>query len=203
MQVNGSPNYPRVGGSLVSPSKIVSEGPTPFFPPVCLKTHWDPTAIIQRTLPTEYIAQALDPRPWAKICLEYVTSGENGPGPNVRSDVVLSSSGGDTGRGPANRYIAAIDNESKLRGMDRPLGTCDKDEFEPNQQGDMYNSRVMAPRIRNVDSMKLSEVSFPKVLINLQGYDCRERNDEVNIDLSARLFNNATKQDRYKLKGKV
>jgi len=187
----------------VSPSHIVSEGPANFFPPVCLKTHWDPTAIIQRTLPTEYVPQALDPRPWAKICLEYVTSGENGPGPNVPSGVVLSSSGGDGVRGPANRYLAAVDSESALRRLDRPLGTCDADQYEPDKGGDMYNSRVMAPRIRNVNSRVLSEASFPKVLLNVKEYDCRERNDELNIDLSSRLFNNATKQDRYKLKGRV
>lgn len=203
MQVSGPPNYPRERGSLVGPSQFASEGPKPFFPPVCLKTHWDPTAIIQRTLPTEYIAQALDPRPWAKICLEYVTSGENGPAPNVPSDVVLPSSGGDGVRAPANRYLQAVDNESLLRRMDRPLGTCDADQYEPNQQGDMYNSRVMAPRIRNVNPRVLAEASFPKVLINMGEYDCRQRNDELNIELSARLFNNATKQDKYKLKGKV
>ena len=203
MQLNGAPNYPREGGSLVSPSDIVSQGPTPFFPPVCLQTHWDPTAIIQRTLPTEYVAQALDPRPWAKICLDYVTTGENGPGPNIPANVVLSSSGGDGPRGPANRYSQAIDNESKLRGLDRPLGTCDADEYLPDSQGDMYNSRVMAPRIRNVDQRVLAEASFPKVLMNLGPYDCRQENDELNVMLSSRLFFNATKQDKYKLKGKV
>jgi hypothetical protein len=203
MQVNGPPNYPREGGSLVSPSEISSEGPKPFFPPVCLQTHWDPTAIIQRTLPTEYIPQALDPRPWAKICLEYVTSGENGPGPKVPDNVVLSSSGGDGPRGPANRYSQAIDNESKLRRLDRPLGKCDDEQYTPNENGDMYNSRVMAPRIRNTDPRIIAETSFPKVLLNFGQYDCRQKNDELNISLSSHLFNNATKQDKYKLKGKV
>jgi hypothetical protein len=106
-------------------------------------------------------------------------------------------------RGPANRYSQAVDNESKLRGLDRPLGTCDDDQYLPNQNGDMYNSRIMAPRIRNVDQRVLAEASFPKVLLNLGQYDCRQQNDELNIDLSSRLFNNATKQDKYKLKGKV
>lgn len=202
MQVNGPPNYPKEMGSLVSPSDVKSEGPTPFFPAVCLKTHWDPTAIIHRTLPTEYVPQALDPRPWAKICLDYVTTGENGPGPNVPAGTVITSSGGGV-RAPASVYSKAIDDESKLRGLDRPLGTCETDQFLPDGQGDMYNSRVMAPRIRNVDQRVLAEASFPKVLLNLGQYDCRQQNDELNIELSARLFNNATKQDRYKLKGKV
>ena len=203
MQVDGPPNYPKELGSLVSPSDINSEGPTPFFPAVCLKSHWDPTAILQRTLPTEYIAQALDPRPWAKICLDYVTTGENSPGPNVPASVVLSASGGDGPRGPANRYLDAIDKESLLRRMDRPLGTCDDEQFLPNMRGDMYNSKVMAPHIRNVNPRVISEVAFPKVLMTMGPYDCREQADLLNIDLSRRLFNNTTKQDKYKLIGKV
>lgn len=203
MQVDGPPNYPRERGSPVGTSDITSEGPSPFYPAVCLKTHWDPTAILKRTLPTEYVPQALDPRPWTKICLDYVTTGENSPGPNVPASVVLSASGGDGARGPANRYLEAIDNESLLRRMDRPLGTCDDEQFLPNIQGDMYNSRVMKPQIQNVNPRMISEVAFPKVLMSMGPYDCREQNDELNISLSPRLFNNTTKQDKYKLVGKV
>lgn len=202
MEFSGPPNYPREGGSLVSPSPLTSEGPRPFFPPVCLKTHWDPTAILSRTLPTEYIAQALDPRPWAKICLQYTTTGENSPGPDVDHSIVFPSGGGSIA-GPASRYSEAIDRESALRRLDRPLGTCEQDQFEPNKNGDMYNSRILVPHLRNVDPNKIMEVAFPKVLMNVGPYDCRAQEDTINMQLSTRLFNNTTKQDRYKLKGKV
>ena len=202
MEFSGPPNYPREGGSLVSPSLINSEGPRPFFPPVCLKTHWDPTAILARTLPTEYIAQALDPRPWAKICLQYTTSGENGPGPDINPSIVFPSGGGAT-NGPANRYSEAIDRESALRRLDRPLGMCEESQFEPNKNGDMYNSRILVPKIQNVNPNQIMEVAFPKVLMNIGPYDCRMKNDTLNMGLSEKLFNNTTKQDRYKLKGQV
>ena len=208
MEFNGPPNYPREMGSLVSPSKLTSEGPRPFYPAVCLNYHWDPTAILKRTLPTEYIPQSLDPRPWTKICLEYTTSGENGPGPEVDPSVVLPS-GGPPSSGPANRYMEAIDTESQLRRLDRPLssdkplGTCNEKQYVPDQNGDMYNPRLMAPTNRNVDPRMIMEAAMPKVLISNGPYDCREKNDRRNIGLSTRMFNNTTKQDRYKLLGSV
>jgi hypothetical protein len=99
--------------------------------------------------------------------------------------------------------MAAIDDESQLRGLDRPLGTCEKDEFLPNPRGDMYNSSLLVPKTIRTSPREIEEVSFSKVLINGGPYDCRNNNDKLNISLSDNLFNNATKQDRYKLKGKV
>jgi len=49
----------------------------------------------------------------------------------------------------------------------------------------------------------ISEVSFPKVLMTAGPYECRKEMDDVNMGLSRNLFNNATKQDRYKRKGQV
>ena len=87
--VPGKPNHPMELGSLTNVANFDPEGPRPFFPPVCLQSHWDPTKIIQRTLPTDYVPQALGPRPWAKICLEYTTSGSNEPAPDVLDSTVL------------------------------------------------------------------------------------------------------------------
>jgi hypothetical protein len=99
--------------------------------------------------------------------------------------------------------MASIDDESLLRGLDRPLGTCEKDEFLPNPRGDMYNAGLLVPKSTRTSAREIEEVSFSKVLINGGTYDCRNDNDKLNIRLSDNLFNNATKQDRYKLKGKV
>ena len=42
------------------------------FPPVCLTTHWDPTALTNHILPQPTQRNlALDPRPSSKICTEY------------------------------------------------------------------------------------------------------------------------------------
>lgn len=200
MLATGPTLYPREGGTPVSQADLQSEGPRPFYPPMCIKTHWDPTAILRKTLPSDYVPQALDPRPWAKVCMEYTTTGENGPAPKVSKSVVMPNGGQFY---PVSRYQASVDDESKLKGLDRPLGTCDKDEFLPNIKGDMYNSRLVVPHIINTNPAIIQEVAFPKVLLNVGPYECRNEQDQVNMQLSGRLFNNTTKQDRYKLKGKV
>jgi hypothetical protein len=38
---------------------------------------------------------------------------------------------------------------------------------------------------------------MPKALLRSAPYDCREQADRVSLNYSDRLFNNATKQDRY------
>jgi hypothetical protein len=200
MLVSGPTQYPTEGGSPLSQAPITAEGPAPFYPPMCISSHWDAGAILRKTLPTEYVAQALDPRPWAKICMEYTTTGEDGPAPPVSASVVMPSGGQFY---PISRYMASIDDESLLRGLDRPLGTCEKKEFLPNPRGDMYNSGLLVPKSTRTTPREIEEVSFSKVLINGGPYDCRNDNDKLNIRLSDNLFNNATKQDRYKLKGKV
>ena len=200
MDVPGKPNYPTELSSPVSPFTFQGEGPRPFFPPVCLKTHWDPTMVIKRTLPSEYVPQALDPRPWAKICLEYTTTGENQPAPDVPMSTVLPSGGQFY---PASRYSAAIDAESLLRRQDRPLGTCDDEQFYPNKGGDMYNQRILIPSTLPSNSPLVSELGLPRVARNVSEYECRAQDDAVNMSLSPKMFFNATKQSRYSLKGKV
>jgi len=100
-------------------------------------------------------------------------------------------------------YTAAIDNESALRRLDRPLGTCDEDQYYPNKGGDMFNQRLLLPRRITTDSSKISELALPRVARTIKEYECRARDDVVNMALSGRRFNNATKQDRYALLGKV
>ena len=199
MDVPGKGDLPLLLSSPVSPFTFNKEGPTPFFPAVCLKTHWDPTMIIKRTLPTVYVPQALDPRPWVKVCLEYTTSGENQPAPDIPADVVLPSGGEFY---PASRYSQAIDAESLLRRQDRPLGTCDADQFYPNGRGDMYSQRPLVS-YEPTDSPFVAELALPRVARNVQEYACRAQDDAVNISLSPRMFFNSTKQDRYALKGRV
>jgi hypothetical protein len=155
--------------------------------------------ILKRTLPTQYVPQALDPRPWVKVCLEYTTSGENQPAPDVPADVVLPSGGAFY---PASRYSEAIDAESELRRQDRPLGTCDAEQFYPNLKGDMYNQRPIVS-YTPTGSPFVAELALPKVARNIQEYACRAQDDAVNMSLSPRMFFNSTKQDRYALKGRV
>lgn len=200
MDVAANPTYPREGGTPVAQMPLQNQGPSPFYPPMCIQTHWDPTAILRHTLPTVYVPQALDPRPWSKVCLQYVTAGDTAPAPTVSPNTMLPTGGQFY---PTSRYASAIDNESKLRGLDRPLGTCEADQYEPNERGDMYDQSVIVPGGAANLEQRLENIQYPKTLLTAGPYPCRFENDKSNFARSDRAFNNTTKQDRYKLLGKV
>ena len=189
--------FPREKGSPVLEMPLQNEGPTDFFPPVCLQSHWDPTMILKRTLPEGYVPQSTDPRPWTRICMEYTTAGEESQAPEINPAIVMPNGGQFY---PASRYMEAINNESKLRALDRPLGTCEGNQWEPSLRSDMYNSRILVPGRENpVNPKKIQELAYPKALLRTGPYDCRAQNDAYAIQTTSDyLFNNATKQDRYK-----
>lgn len=192
-------SYPRERGSPVYALPLTKEGPEDFFPPVCLQSHWDATAILKRTLPDGYVPQPLDPRPWTRICMEYTTAGEQEPAPETNPSIVMPGGGQFY---PPNAYAEAIDNESKLRWLDRPLGTCEGDQWQPSLRSDMFNSRILVPG-HTSDPSKIQELAYPRALLRSGPYDCREQDDKYNVSVSSDyLFNNATKQDRYKAMNK-
>lgn len=188
--------YPTLGSSMVSPIPIEPSNTKPLFPPVCLRYHWDPTMILARTLPQgPQVPLALDPRPWTKVCLSYVNSGDSQEQAPTPPSSMVFPSGGEFY--PPGRYSQAIQNESLLRRLDRPLGTCDVNQFEPNAKGDMYISGMLVPDRKGPLSGMVQEMAMPRVLIRPGPYPCREEADEVQFDRSKSLFNNATKQQRY------
>ncbi len=190
-------SYPTKLGSPVLSLPFQQEGPADFFPAVCLKTHWDPTMILKRTLPDGYVAQSTDPRPWTRICMEYTTAGEQDTAPEVNPSIVMPMGGQFY---PASKYKEAIDDESKLHWLDRRLGTCEGNQWQPNERGDMFNSRLLVPdRKGAIDPTKIEELAYPKALLRSGPYDCRAQNDAEAIQASSDfMFNNATKQNRYK-----
>lgn len=191
-----SREIPRELGSPVLELPIGPEGPADFFPPVCLKSHWDPTMILRRTLPDGYVAQSTDPRPWTRICMEYTTAGEQDDAPSVNPAIVMPSGGQFY---PASRYMEAIDNESKLRVLDRPLGTCEGEQWQPSLRSDMYNAKVLVPDRTGSSSGRIEELAYPRALLRSGPYDCRAKDDAYAVaTTSDYMFNNATKQDRYK-----
>ena len=78
-----------------------------IFPPVCLRTHWDPEKIIHRTLPAVQVATPLEPRPWTKICMNYVTSQDFEHAPRPNDNLVMPSGGVNY---PPTRFIESIDS---------------------------------------------------------------------------------------------
>jgi len=177
---------------------LENEGPTNFFPPVCNQFHFDPTQIIRHTLPDKSynIPLPLDPRPWTKICLEYVNSSTNEAAPNIDPNIAFPAGGFFQ---DPNRYLASIDSESSLRRLDQPLRKCDNGQFEANPRGDMFNSRILVPREKNKFA-GIPEVALPKATITAGPYICRAEADSINMAVSNKPFFNATKQERYYIK---
>lgn len=189
-------SIPRQGNSTAGAVPFQGSTLNPFYPPVCLKYHWDPTAILRRTLPQGPNQDlALDPRPWAKICMEYVNTGQASEQAPTPPPGMVFPPGGEFY--PPTRYSSSIDSESLLRRLDRPLGTCDRDQYEPRERGDMYVPNSTVVRTQQPTSDMVSEMAMPRVLLRGGPYECREEADLDNWSRSGSLFNNATKQQRY------
>ena len=187
-------------GSPVESYPIQGSTTKPFFPPVCLSTHWDPTRIYARTVPTSLVKLPLDFRPYTKVCLDYRTSAPEQAAPEVPDNLVFPGGGEFY---PPTRYLNNIDKESLLRRLDRPLGTCDPEQYQPPENGDMYVDRMLVPRTPKNTSRFIEELSMPQALLRAGTYHCRAEADQKNWERSPRLFNNTTKQDRYKAPASV
>jgi len=177
---------------------LKNEGPSNFFPPVCNQFHFDPTQIIKHTLPQENysIPLPLDPRPWTKVCLEYVNSSTNEAAPYVDPNIAFPAGGFFQ---DPNRYLASVDSESQLRRLNQPLRKCDIGQYEPNMKGDMFNSRILVPSVQSKFS-KIPEIAMPKAVLTMGPYVCRAEADKINMEVSDKTFFNATKQNRYYIK---
>ena len=176
------------------PYPFGNEGPVPFFPPVCIRSHWDPTARLRHILPQGAGAGQeqlpMDFRPYTKVCMTYTTSGAFEPVAAPPSDKVYPPGGEFY---PPSRYASAIDSESLLRRLDRPLGTCEADQYVPR-----IRQPTVIPDRKQPDSRFIQELAFPQVLLRDGPYPCRAEADVANWSRSEKPFFNATKQERYK-----
>lgn len=167
----------------------------PFYPPVCLLEHWNRGAVVKHVLPQGYTALPMDFRPYTKVCKVYRTSGPAVPAPAPPTDMVFPPGGEFY---PPTRYSAAINDESVLRRLDRPLMKyCDQGQYLPNPAGDMYSTAPMAPVRTQPTTAMAREIAMPQVCLKAGEYECRAAADRTNWARSPRLFNNPTKQDRY------
>jgi hypothetical protein len=184
MNYEGAPiNYP-----------LVNEGPDDFFPPVCNEFHFDPTMVLKHQLPDQpNIPMPLGPRPWTKICLEYVNSATNEPAPYIDPNIAFPSGGFNQ---DPNKYLASVDSGSQLRRLNQPLRKCDAGQYEPNQKGDMFDSRILVPTVPSRTS-EIPDIFMPKSVLSAGPYACRAADDTINTAASSKPFMNATKQDRY------
>ena len=181
------------------PSQTVSQYPFEnvegnLFPPVCLRSHNDPTLIIQHTLPGQKVSLALDPRPLVKVCKVYKGDPDT-PAPEPPTNMVFPSGGTFY---PPNRYAEAIDKESVLRTLDHPLDRwcTDRQYIVPTSSG-MYHAGTTVPDRKPISNSFISELSMPSALLRRDTTTCRTDNDIAYSERSSRLFNNPTKMDRY------
>ncbi len=166
-----------------------------MLPPVCLKTHWDPTEMIRHILPYQRVALPQDPRPWVKVCKQYVTSGPAEKAPMPPSHMVFPTGGQFY---PPGRYAARIDDESVLRTLTQPLDKwCPTAQYIPDEDSTMYRAGSTVPDRKTVSSAFVQELSMPQALLRTDETTCRSENDTMYFQRSGRLFNNPTKQDRY------
>lgn len=179
------------------------------FPPVCIRTHWDPSRLATYVLPnlTHPIQPAFDPRPATFICTQYYTTSpgdaslaapKNTP-QHVPSSLLggkqvnhipsaVFPPGGAAGRGfPYSQYANAINSESDLYRLDERLTKCSE-------------RRWMGPPARTIATNVVpnsdnSILSSSALEVRAQA-GCRNADDDAAWNRSARLFFNPTRYDR-------
>jgi len=177
------------------------------FPPVCLRSHWDPTVMTQYILPSMPLEKRLsmDPRPSTKICTTYyTTSMGDAPLPNPRAEnpldipaalrggshrptpppVAVYPPGGAAGLGfPYKAYNP--DQESDLLRVNRGLTKCAESRYIPTNY---------PPANHAVEGVSQAFVSRALEVTN--GAGCRAADDEAAWNRSSRMFMNPTRYDR-------
>ena len=63
----------------------------------------------------------------------------------------------------------------------------------------MFNNRILVPESGQTTSRMVSELAQPQALLQTPGgYTCRSQDDRRNVARAQQLFNNPTKQQRYR-----
>ena len=177
----------------------------------CAPRHWDPTMIFARSVPggmgtaSHSLPLPMDPRPWAKICLQYVNSGPAEAAPPVPPTMVIP---GASEFYPPSRYSEAINNESLLRRLNRPLNedllpgpkSCFPQQYVLPATSDAFQQYSMLPPQTAPRSQIARNLADPPVLQNLGQYKCSEEAMVCGLKGAPRFFNNVTSMSKYQQK---
>lgn len=172
----------------------------------CSPRHWDPTMIFRRSVyQGPEIALPMDPRPWTKICLQYVNSGPATPAPAPPANVVFT---GASQFYPPTRYPQNIDRESLLERLDRPLNqdllpgpnSCFPEQYVMPANSDALQQYVLLPPQTQPKSKMVRSLADPPVLERNGQYRCSEEAMVCDLRAAPRFFNNCTKQQKYNQK---
>lgn len=176
------------------------------FPAICVKAHWDPTAVSAYILPTVRQENPLDPRPASKICTTYYTTSAGDTAtttaqasvapvaPGGRVPVTEFPLGGAAGRGFPNEYYqAVVNNESDIYRLGEPLTRCAERRYIP--AGGAPAHIMGTNTVPGADLSNTSSLSPFLTEVRTQA-GCRAEDDERAMARSNRLFSNPTRYDR-------
>jgi hypothetical protein len=195
-------------------------GPATFqaaFPPVCIGSHWDPMLVEQHILPPQgQVKLALDPRQAVQVCRQYYTESPadalpaglvepaqpleipaalKGPERYIRPEGPKATPpGGAAGLGaPYSVYAQSVDRESDIYRLDERLTKCKELRYQPKAEQLAQQTNVLPNQSPELAYKALGAPVEPPRL----SAGCREQDDALAWNRSARLFFNPTKLDRY------
>jgi hypothetical protein len=182
------------------------------LPPICLRTHWDPTAVAKHVLPTTAPTQLpLDPRQATKICYGYyhtsfgdpkTKENKNDPSPTIPPALLggawqspqstpspVFPPGGAASLGFPYKDFSSK-TESDLQLLQYPMTKCSERKYlPPNRQAPVSMSTNIVPGSNN-------DALSPLATAVVKQAGCRNHDDSEAWNRSARLFYNPTKYDR-------
>ena len=199
-----------------------AEGPRTLaeaYPPICLRTHWDPSMINRHVLPEVPIQyrQQLDPRWATKICTAYyeesagdsalaVDTAENSRVPvppallmSERRPILttlqapyLPPGGHASLNVPYKAFQQHVDAESDVLRLDEPLTKCASERYLPSKQDIAMTMDARA--VPGSPAGMYPAMSKAMQMTKIAG--CREADDRAAWNRSARPFFNPTRYDR-------
>ena len=177
------------------------------FPPICLRSHWNPTMMTNHILPSMPLQNslAMDPRPSSKICTTYFNSSAGDAplaNPPVEKPLEVPAAlrggmqrvepapssvfppGGAAGRGfPYADFDP--DEESELDLLNYPLTKCSEGRYIPQKY---------APATNELQGVRQKFTEKALDVASLAG--CRGADDDAAWQRSSRMFMNPTRYDR-------
>jgi len=196
------------------------------YPPICLRTHWDPTMLVRHVLPERLdpYPQQLDPRQAVKVSTAYY---DQSPAPSSGSapvtvensrvtippallmserqvygpynDVPYLPPGGAYSKNvPFPVYQQSVDDESRLQLLNLPLVRCPAGKYLPTAEdiAKTKNQRFLSCSGVQGTGGYYNPEHENAVQPPRQSAGCREADDALAWQRSSRVFFNPTKYDR-------
>jgi hypothetical protein len=113
------------------------------------------------------------------------------------------TSGPAVNQAPVTR-ADAVDRESELRRLDRPLGIAESKQYLPPMDSDMYTYKKISLPRRLPDAGAVSELEVPSALLRdsmYKSYQCRDVDDRNTMHMqqqAGQMFGYSSKLEKYR-----